>query len=81
MPTAIHAVASTHMYPQLDYPFADWLAVAEISGLHLAQANADTRLCELVAQTVQPLRERLTSVIALVAEQFNRGVKCSLKAT
>jgi hypothetical protein len=38
-------------------------------------------LCELVAQTVQPLRERLTSVIALVAEQFNRGVKCSLKAT
>ena len=60
------------MYSQLDYTFTYRFAVTEISCLYLSQANPDTRLCHLVAHTVQPFGERLTAVLALVAQQFDR---------
>ncbi len=81
MPTTIHTVASTDMHPQLDNPFSDRLAVTEISCLYLAQPNADTSLCNFIAQSAQPVRERLTPVVALVAKEFNHVTNCSLKAT
>lgn len=81
MSTAIHPVAGTHMHPQLDNTFSDRLAVTEVSSLYLAQTNADPSLCHLIVQTIQPIRERLTTVVALVAEKFNHRAHCSLKAT
>ncbi len=49
MPAAIHSVTSTHMYPQLDNTFSDRIAVAKVSGLYLAQSNADAVLRNLIA--------------------------------
>ena len=77
MPTTIHTVASTDMHPQLDNPFSDRFAVTEISCLHLAQPNADTSLSNFIAQSVQPISERLI-VAAGIADP---GMNFTLRLT
>lgn len=66
------------MDAQFDHAFADSVAIAEISGFHAAQAFADPRLRECVAYGVQPFGERLATVVALIAKQFELGERCNL---
>lgn len=66
------------MDAQFGHAFADRLAVAEIAGLHAAQAHADACLRELVTHGVQPFGERLATVVALIAKQFELGEHCNL---
>jgi len=63
---------------QFDHAFADRLAIAEIAGLNGAQAFANPCLDDLVADGVQPFGERLPTVVALIAKQFELGEYCNL---
>jgi hypothetical protein len=69
------------MDAQLDHTFANGLAVAEVAGLDLAQAQADARLRCLVANRFEPLGERLATVSTPIAKKLDGRGYCSLKAT
>lgn len=49
---------------------ADGFDIAEITSSQSLQAEPDSCLCALVAQSVEPVGERDPSVLALIAEQF-----------
>ena len=74
----IHAITGTDVDAQFDYAVADRLAIAKIADLYVAQAFPDSRLGDFVAHGVQPFRERLATVVALVAKQFELGEDCRL---
>ncbi|KWA03593.1 hypothetical protein WT36_21080 [Burkholderia territorii] len=78
VPAEVHAIAGTDMDAQFHHTFADGLAIAEISGLYATQALASPRLDDLVAHGVQPFGERLATVVALIAKEFEPGECCSL---
>ena len=81
MAATVEAISGPDMHAQFDHAFSDRLAVAKVARLHLAQANADARLSQLVAHGIEPFCERLAAVVALVAEKFDHEYHCSLKAT
>lgn len=74
VPAKIHPITGADVYPKLAHPLSDRLAIPKVSRLNLAQTNPDARLRHLVAQAIQPLGERLPSVIALVTTKFNHCV-------
>ena len=73
VPAELHAIAGADRDAQFDHAFADRLAIVEVARLHAAQAFANPRLGELVAHGVQPFGERLATVVAVIAKQFELG--------
>ncbi len=71
MPTEINPISSADMHAQFEDALAYWFRVAEISGLHLTQSHSNPRLCDLVADGMEPFREGLTTVLALVSKEFD----------
>ena len=51
--------------------FSNGLAVAEVAGLHLPQADPDARLRKFVAQAVEPIGKRLASIFPAVTKKFD----------
>ena len=69
----------------MDAQFADAfpnrLDIAEIPGFDPVQPKADTGLCRLVTQAVQPFCERFEAVFPLISDKLDHEPNRSLKAT
>lgn len=78
---AIYAVSSADMNAQLDDALADRIAIAEVACLSLPQTDANAGLGDLISYGVQPFSEWFVPVFALISEEFDHMIYCSLKAT
>lgn len=56
------------MLAHLADAFADCFAVAEIARFDLSQTNTDSCLSNLVANAVEPIRERFVAISLLVTD-------------
>lgn len=68
MPAKIHSVSCADMDTQFHNAFADGAGIAQIASLEPKQADPHVCLRAPVVELRQPLRERLTSVVALIPE-------------
>ena len=78
MTTEVDPISGADMDAQLTDTFANRFVVAEVPSFDLAQANANSRLRHLVANGIEPFRERLVTIFASIAENFDQGKYCSL---
>ena len=61
------------MHAHLADAFGDCFAVTEIARLDLSQTNTDSRLRNLVANTVEPVPERFVVIGLLVTDKIDHG--------
>ena len=71
MSTEVNAIARTDMHAQLADTFAHRFAVTEVARFDLSQTNTDSRLSNLVANAVEPIRERFVAIGLLVTDDIN----------
>ncbi len=81
MTSQINAIPGTHMLTRLKYTLAHRVAVAKIPCFKPPQADSQSGLGLLIAQTVEPFGNRFGFVLYLVTKQFNHRFNCSLKYT
>ena len=62
----IDAISRADVNPQLGHSIANRLGIPEIAGLQPQQANTDTGLGGLVAQSLEPFSKRLAAILSLV---------------
>lgn len=62
------------MHAHLADAFADCFADTEIARLDLSQTNTDSRLSHLVANNVEPIRERFVVIGWLVTDQIDHSL-------
>ena len=74
MSPEVNAIARADMHAQLADAFADRFAVTEVARFDLSQTNTDSRLCNLVANDIKPIRERFVAIGLLVTDEINHGI-------
>ena len=74
MPTEVHSIPGTEMFPQLKNAIANRLAVAENSCFQALEADADLGLRLLVPQRVQPFSRRFFTIGSLVSKDFDHKI-------
>ena len=74
MSTKINAIARADMHAQLADAFAHRFAVTEVARFDLSQADTDSRLSNLVANVVEPIRERFVAIGLLVTDKIDHGM-------
>ncbi len=74
MPSAVHPISGAHVDTQFGYALAHWLPVPEVPGLDLAQPGCNSGPRHLVAKAAEPFRIRFTTILLLVADEFDYEV-------
>jgi hypothetical protein len=59
---------------KFQHPIAHRLAVSEIAGLQMTKTNSYPRLRSLVANGLQPFRDRLPAILTLVSKKLDHGM-------
>jgi hypothetical protein len=77
----VDAMAGADVLAQLHHTLADRFAVAEQPGFQSPDPQSDPGLGLLVAQRLQPLRDRFPAIRRLVAKDVDHGNDCNLKVT
>ena len=74
MTAEIHPIASANMLPQFLHAFAHRMTIAKIACFKALQANQYFGLRLFVSQGMEPIGQRLLTILCLISKYLKHGI-------